>query len=150
MSGVLKVLPDQDLGKLIVTACLDSAIMPILLNDMSTSFSSFSNLARLATVYIITTALSQPLNGRLTDIRGRRCELILSNAIFGGGNLTCGLATSEAVLLVRGDQKQALAEVKICCSDILEVWCDATEKEERGMAYVHVRHWTFTWSSLGT
>ena len=94
MSGVLKVLPDQDLEKLIRTSYLDST---------SSSFSSLSSLPWLATTSSIATAVLQPLSGWLTDIRGRRAELISSNATFGGGNLICGLATFEAVLLVRGN-----------------------------------------------
>lgn len=100
---MLKVLPDQDLEKLIVNAYLDSAVRPSLLDSMSSFFSSFSNLPWLATAYIITTALSRLLNWWLTDISGRRCELVLSSATFGDGDLTCGLATYEAVLLVRGN-----------------------------------------------
>ena len=109
MSGVYKVLPDQDLGKLIVTAYPDST---------SASFSSLSSLPCLATPYITGTALSQPLNGWFDRYlllaswaRLEQCNIWRRQFDMRPSNIRGGLARD-------GEQSQALAEVKKCYPDI--------------------------------
>jgi MFS family permease len=59
-----------------------------------------SLLSWLASAYLIATAALQPLSGRLTDILSRRTGLIFSNVFFAAGNLICGLATKEWVMIL--------------------------------------------------
>jgi len=54
----------------------------------------------LASSYLIANAALQPLSGRLTDIFSRRTGLIYSNAFFAAGNLICGLAKEEWVIIL--------------------------------------------------
>ena len=70
ISGFLKVLPDQDLERLIMHAYLDDVIMLILLNEIDTSFSSFLHRSWLVTVYIVTAVMLPVLSAQLTDTRG--------------------------------------------------------------------------------
>ena len=42
----------------------------------------------------------QPLSGRLTDIFSRRAGLVFSNIFFAAGNLICGLAKDEWVMIL--------------------------------------------------
>jgi MFS family permease len=53
----------------------------------------------IATSYLIANAALQPLSGKLTDIFGRRAGLIFSNIFFLAGNLICGLAKAEWVMI---------------------------------------------------
>ena len=96
-------------GKLLLTmgsiwfgtflAALDSTIVATLSAPISASFNSLSLLSWLASAYFIANAALQPLSGRLTDILSRRTGLIFSNVFFAAGNLICGLATSEWVMI---------------------------------------------------
>lgn len=74
--------------------------MATLATPISDSFNSFTLLSWLASSYLIANAALQPLSGRLTDIFGRRTGLVFSNIFFGLGNLICGIAQSEAVMIV--------------------------------------------------
>lgn len=80
-------------------AALDSTIIATLSAPISASFNSLSLLSWLASAYFIANAALQPLSGRLTDILSRRTGLIFSNIFFAAGNLICGLATSEWVMI---------------------------------------------------
>lgn len=80
-------------------AALDSTITATLSAPISASFNSLSLLSWLASAYFIANAALQPLSGRLTDILSRRTGLIFSNVFFAAGNLICGLATSEGVMI---------------------------------------------------
>lgn len=78
---------------------LDSTIIATLSASISTSFNSLSLLSWLASAYLIANAACQPLSGRLTDIFSRRTGLIVSNILFAAGNLICGLAKNEWVMI---------------------------------------------------
>ncbi|TGO32408.1 hypothetical protein BHYA_0320g00020 [Botrytis hyacinthi] len=78
---------------------LDSTIIATLSASISTSFNSLSLLSWLASAYLIANAACQPLSGRLTDIFSRRTGLIVSNVLFAAGNLICGLAKNEWVMI---------------------------------------------------
>ncbi len=81
-------------------AALDSTIIATLSAPISASFNSLSLLSWLASAYLIANAALQPLSGRLTDILSRRTGLIFSNVFFATGNLICGLAQEEWVMIL--------------------------------------------------
>ncbi|KAL8825964.1 MAG: hypothetical protein Q9191_004093 [Dirinaria sp. TL-2023a] len=81
-------------------AALDSTIIATLSAPISASFNSLSLISWLASAYLIANAALQPLSGRLTDILSRRTGLIFSNVFFFAGNLICGLARSEWVMIL--------------------------------------------------
>lgn len=81
-------------------AALDSTIIATLSAPISTSFNSLSLLSWLASAYLVANAAFQPLSGRLTDILSRRTGLIFSNVFFAAGNLICGLAQDEWVMIL--------------------------------------------------
>jgi MFS family permease len=78
---------------------LDGTIIATLSAPISTSFNSLSLLSWLASAYLIANAACQPLSGRLTDIFSRRTGLVVSNILFASGNLICGLAGNEWVMI---------------------------------------------------
>ncbi|KAI9803573.1 MAG: hypothetical protein M1825_001916 [Sarcosagium campestre] len=79
---------------------LDSTIIATLVAAISTSFNSLSLLSWLASAYLIAQAACQPLSGRLTDIFSRRTGLLVANGTFALGNLICGLATEQWVMIL--------------------------------------------------
>ncbi|EYE92134.1 putative MFS multidrug transporter [Aspergillus ruber CBS 135680] len=81
-------------------AALDTTIVATLTVPISSSFQSLSLLSWLATAYLISNAAFQPISGRLTDIYSRRAGLIFSNVFFAAGNLICGLAEAEWVIVL--------------------------------------------------
>ncbi|CAI7655740.1 unnamed protein product [Penicillium discolor] len=81
-------------------AALDTTIVATLSAPISSSFNSFSLLSWLATSYLISNAACQPLSGRLTDIYSRRWGLVFSNVFFALGNLICGLARAQWVIIL--------------------------------------------------
>ncbi|MCJ1282398.1 hypothetical protein MMC26_001721 [Xylographa opegraphella] len=81
-------------------AALDSTLVATLSGPISSSFNSLSLLSWLASGYFVANAALQPLSGKLTDIYGRRAGLVFSNIFFAAGNLICGLATEEWVIIL--------------------------------------------------
>ncbi|KAI0004007.1 MFS general substrate transporter [Xylariaceae sp. FL0662B] len=79
---------------------IDSTIIATLSAPISSEFHSLSLLSWLATAYLIANAACQPISGRLTDIFGRGPGLIFSNIFFAAGNLICGLARDERVMIL--------------------------------------------------
>lgn len=78
---------------------VDASIMATLSAPISSEFKSLSLLSWLATAYLIANAACQPISGRLTDIFGRGPGLVFSNIFFAAGNLICGLAQSQEVMI---------------------------------------------------
>ncbi|KAI9738824.1 MAG: hypothetical protein M1834_008331 [Cirrosporium novae-zelandiae] len=81
-------------------AALDGTLIATLSGPISGSFNSLSLLSWLASAYFIANAALQPLSGRLTDILSRRTGLVFSNVFFAIGNLICGLANAEWVIIL--------------------------------------------------
>lgn len=78
----------------------DSTIIATLSAPISSEFRSLSLLSWLATAYLISNAACQPISGRLTDIFGRGPGLVFSNVLFAAGNLICGLARDQGVMIL--------------------------------------------------
>lgn len=81
-------------------ASLDSTIVATLSAPISDEFHSFTLLSWLASAYLISNAATQPIAGRVTDIYGRRNGLIVAFLFFAVGNLICGLAKNEGVMIL--------------------------------------------------
>lgn len=80
-------------------AALDGTIIATLSVTISASFHSFSMLSWIASSYLIANAAIQPIIGRLTDILSRKTGLLVCVVIFAFGNLICGLAKSQWVMI---------------------------------------------------
>lgn len=80
-------------------AALDGTIIATLSVTISASFHSFSMLSWTASSYLIAVAAVQPIIGRLTDILSRKTGLLVCIVIFAFGNLICGLAKSQRVMI---------------------------------------------------
>jgi MFS family permease len=102
-----KELPFHKLAIIFSTAwvgvflgAIDSSVIATLTVPISSEFQSLTLLSWLATAYLISNAVFQPLSGRLTDIFGRGPGLVFSHIVFSAGNLICGLATSGPQLIL--------------------------------------------------
>lgn len=84
----------------IIIAALDGTMVATLTASISAFYNSLTLLAWLASAYYIANSVLQPLAGKLTDIYGRRAGLVLCNVLFCAGNLICGLARSESVIIL--------------------------------------------------
>lgn len=80
-------------------AAIDSTVIATLSAPISASFKSLSLLSWLASAYFIATAAFQPISGSITNILSRRTGLIFSNVFFALGNLICGFAQTEGVMI---------------------------------------------------
>ncbi|KAK8029082.1 hypothetical protein PG991_006138 [Apiospora marii] len=78
----------------------DSTVLATLSAPISSEFRSLSLLSWLATAYLISNAAVQPVSGRLTDIFGRGPGLIFCNLVFAAGNLLCGVAPGQSVMIL--------------------------------------------------
>ncbi|KAL8667535.1 MAG: hypothetical protein Q9168_007253, partial [Polycauliona sp. 1 TL-2023] len=83
----------------IILAALDGTMVATLTASISSDYNSLTLLAWLASAYYIANSVLQPLAGKLTDIYGRRAGLVLCNLLFCAGNLICGLAQSESLII---------------------------------------------------
>ena len=80
-------------------AAIDSTVIATLSAPISASFHSLSLLSWLASSYLIASAAFQPISGSITDILSRKTGLIFSNVFFALGNLICGVARTEWVMI---------------------------------------------------
>ena len=80
-------------------SALDGTIVATLAGPISGYFESGELFSWLASAYLIANAALQPLSGKLTDIYGRRAGLIWSNIFFLAGNVICGLAKRQWVMI---------------------------------------------------
>jgi len=71
---------------------LDQTIISTALGRIVEEFDAFSSLAWVVTAYLITTTVTTPIAGKLSDLFGRRKILLIGVAIFGLGSLLSGLS----------------------------------------------------------
>ncbi|KAI5309084.1 hypothetical protein KEM55_004119 [Ascosphaera atra] len=81
-------------------AALDMTVVSTLSAPISSYFNSLPLLSWVASSYLVSTSACQPLSGKLTDIFSRKSGLILSNILFGFGNLISGLATEQWMIIL--------------------------------------------------
>ena len=73
---------------------LDQTIIATALASIVEEFKSFSSLGFVVTAYMLTTTITVPLAGKLSDMYGRRPMLITGVAVFTLGSLLSGVSPS--------------------------------------------------------
>lgn len=73
---------------------LDQTIIATALNSIVQEFKSFSSLGFVVTAYMLTTTITVPIAGKLSDMYGRRLMLITGVTVFTVGSLLSGLSPS--------------------------------------------------------
>lgn len=71
---------------------LDQTIIATALGRIVEEFDAFSSLAWIVTAYLITTTVTTPIAGKLSDMFGRRLMILTGVSIFTIGSLLSGIA----------------------------------------------------------
>ncbi|KAI9351882.1 major facilitator superfamily domain-containing protein [Pilaira anomala] len=81
-------------------AALDSTIVAPALPRIGSDFNQMTVVSWVATSYILTFDVFQPLFAKFSDIFGRKLILMIGIVIFLFGSLLCGVATSMIMLII--------------------------------------------------
>ncbi len=76
----------------LLLVALDQTIIATALGAIVKEFNSFSSLGLVVTAYMLTTTVTVPLAGKLSDMYGRRPVLLTGVIVFTIGSLLSGLA----------------------------------------------------------
>lgn len=79
---------------------LDQTIIATALGKIVEEFNAFSSLSWIVTAYLVTTTLTVPIAGKLSDLFGRRTILLIGVAIFAAASLMSGLSGSVNELII--------------------------------------------------
>ncbi len=84
---------------------LDQTIIATALGKIVEEFNSFSSLSWVVTIYLLTSTITIPIAGKLSDLFGRRGVLLTGVGIFGVASLLSGGAQNiEQLILYRALQ----------------------------------------------
>jgi len=78
---------------------LDQTIIATALGKIVEEFNAFDSLSWIVTVYLLTTTITVPIAGKLSDLFGRRSILLIGVAIFAVGSLLSGLSGNVEQLI---------------------------------------------------
>lgn len=79
---------------------LDQTIIATALGTIVEEFNAFDSLSWIVTAYLLTTTITVPIAGKLSDLFGRRIMLLIGVSIFGIGSLMSGMAGSVEQLVI--------------------------------------------------
>lgn len=71
---------------------LDQTIIATALGKIVEEFNAYDSLSWIVTAYLLTTTISVPIAGKLSDLFGRKIVLLAGVGIFGIGSLFSGMA----------------------------------------------------------
>lgn len=78
---------------------LDQTIISTALGTIVEEFNAFSSLSWIVTAYLLTTTITVPIAGKLSDLFGRRMILLIGVAIFGISSLLSGTSGNITELI---------------------------------------------------
>lgn len=76
----------------LLLVALDQTIIATALGKIVEEFNSYSSLSWIVTAYLLTTTITVPIAGKLSDLFGRKLLLLVGVAVFGIGSLMSGLS----------------------------------------------------------
>lgn len=79
---------------------LDQTIIATALGKIVEEFNAFSSLSWIVTAYLITTTLTVPIAGKLSDLFGRRIILLIGVGIFVISSLLSGMSANVTDLII--------------------------------------------------
>ena len=80
-------------------SALDQTIVATALPVIADDLQGFDDLSWVVTAYLLSTTVTVPLYGKLSDLYGRRRLFVVSISIFLAGSALCGLAQSMGQLI---------------------------------------------------
>ena len=114
--NLVKIIASLWLGTFLSAA--DTTIVSTTANTIASSMNGSDKLAWIATSYLLTNTIFQPLVGRFSDVFGRRTVLIIAQFWFALGCLCCALsrtvtqfAIARAIAGVGGGGMSALSSI---------------------------------------
>lgn len=78
---------------------LDQTIISTALGKIVEEFNAFESLGWIVTAYMLTTTVTVPIAGKMSDIFGRRLMLVIGVIVFALGSLFSGMAGSVDALI---------------------------------------------------
>lgn len=78
---------------------LDQTIIATALGKIVEEFNAFDSLSWIVTAYLLTTTITVPIAGKMSDLFGRRVVLLIGVAVFGIGSLLSGMSGSVEQLI---------------------------------------------------
>lgn len=78
---------------------LDQTIIATALGTIVEDFNSYSALGWVITAYLLTTTVTVPIAGKMSDLFGRRTLLLVGVGIFGVGSLMSGMSANIEQLI---------------------------------------------------
>jgi EmrB/QacA subfamily drug resistance transporter len=78
---------------------LDQTIIATALGKIVEDFNAFDSLSWIVTAYLLTTTITVPIAGKLSDLFGRRVILLIGVAIFAIGSLLSGMSGDVTQLI---------------------------------------------------
>ena len=79
---------------------LDQTIVATALGSIVTGFNAYDALGWVVTAYLLTTTITVPIAGKLSDMFGRRLLLLIGVGIFGVSSLMSGLSADITQLVL--------------------------------------------------
>lgn len=79
---------------------LDQTIIATALGKIVEEFNAFDSLSWIVTAYLLTTTITVPIAGKLSDLFGRRIILLIGVAIFGIASMLSGTSGSVDQLIL--------------------------------------------------
>lgn len=79
---------------------LDQTIISTALIKIVEEFNAFDSLTWIVTAYLLTTTITVPIAGKLSDLFGRRTILLVGVSIFGIGSLLAGMSADVTQLVL--------------------------------------------------
>jgi EmrB/QacA subfamily drug resistance transporter len=83
----------------LLLVALDQTIVATALGAIVKEFDSFSSLGFVVTAYMLTTTMTVPIAGKLSDMYGRRIMLLIGASVFTVGSLLAGFSPSMGWLI---------------------------------------------------
>ena len=83
----------------VMLANLETSIIATALPTITGQFNAFESFAWVGTAYIVTSAISTPLLGKLSDLYGRRMIFQITMGLFLVGSILCGASQSIGQLI---------------------------------------------------
>lgn len=79
---------------------LDQTIVATALSSIARDLNGWETMAWVVSAYLVTSTVTTPIHGRLSDLYGRRPILLISIVLFVGSSVVCALAPSMTQLIV--------------------------------------------------
>lgn len=83
----------------LLLVALDQTIIATALGKIVEEFNAFNTLSWIVTAYLLTTTITVPIAGKLSDLFGRRIILLIGVAIFAIASLLCGMSGNVTELV---------------------------------------------------